>query len=54
MKISAEIKTQSMMQICMYNVIITVFYIFQETFLKQLILRQDFNRKHCYINNKLK
>lgn len=54
MKISAEIKTLSMMQISMLNVIITVFYVSQETFLKQLILRQDFNRKPCYINNKLK
>lgn len=50
----AEIKTLSMMQICMENVIITVFHVSQETFLKQLILRQDFNRKPCYINNKLK
>lgn len=54
MKISAEIKILSMMQISMLNVIITVFYVSQETFLKQLILRQDFNRKPCYINNKLK
>lgn len=54
MKISAEIKARSMMQISMLNVIITVFYVSQETFLKQLILRQDFNRKPCYINNKLK
>lgn len=54
MKISAEIKARSMMQISMLNVIITMFYVSQETFLKQLILRQDFNRKPCYINNKLK